>query len=71
MTIPAKISMVYSYTVIPGIGRESIKLVEEAIKILKENGIELPDPDTVSFSRFSEKDGWGEPFDGKRLSIIL
>jgi len=71
MTIPAKISMVYSYTVIPGIGRESIKLVEEAIKILKENGIELPDPDAVSFSRFSEKDGWGEPFDGKQLSIIL
>ena len=71
MTIPAKISMVYSYTVIPGIGKESIKLVEKAIKILKENEIELPDPEAVAFSRFSEKDGWGNPFDGKQLSVIL
>ena len=71
MVIPADISMVYCYTTIPGKGKESLDLVNKAIKILRENGIELPDPKSVEFSLFSEKDGWGKPFDGTKLSIIL
>ena len=63
LSIPAKISMVYCYTAIPGIGKESIDLVKKAIKILKENKIELPDPEKVAFSQFSEKNGWGNGFD--------
>jgi hypothetical protein len=25
----------------------------------------------VTFSKFSERDGWGNPFDGTKLSIVL
>ncbi len=71
MVIPTKIAMVYSYMSIPEEGKESIKLVCSAAKILKDNNIELPDPTAVSFSKFTEKNGWGNPFDGKKLSIII
>jgi len=71
LVIPTKIAMVYAYTSIPSEGKESIKLVNDAIQILKSNSIEIPDPAAVAFSKFSEKNGWGEPFDGTRLSIIL
>ena len=71
MVIPADIAMVYCYTTIPGKGKEGIDLVNKAIQILRENGIELPDSKSVEFSPFSEKDGWGESFDGTKLSIIL
>ena len=65
------LSMVYCYTNIPEKGEESIRIVEKAIKILKKHHIELPDIDAVSFSKFSEKNGWGNEFDGKILSKIL
>ena len=65
------LSMVYCYTNIPGKGEESIRIVKKAQKILKKKGIELPDIKAVSFSKFSEKNGWGTAFDGKKLSIIL
>ena len=71
IVIPTKIAMVYSYMPIPGEGKESIEYVRDAIKILKTNGIDLPDPVDVAFSNFSEKNGWGEPFDGTKLSVIL
>lgn len=71
IVIPTKIAMVYSYMPIPKEGKESIKLVYAAIKILEDNNINLPDPTTVAFSKFSEKNGWGNPFDGKVLSIII
>jgi len=71
IVIPTRIAMVYSYMPIPGKGKESIKLVNDALTILKKNSIGLPDPATVAFSRFSEKNGWGEPFDGSQLSIII
>ena len=67
----ADLTMVYSYTEIPGKGKESINLLNKAIKILEDNNIELPDPEALSFTPFSEKHGWGENFDGTRLSIIL
>ena len=71
LKIPTDISMVYSYTEIPGVGKESIDLVNKAIKILKKAHIELPPIDEVARSLFSEKNGWGENFDGTKLSIIL
>ena len=71
LVIPTNISMVYCYTEIPGKGKESIALVDEAIKILEDNDIELPNPAEVEFSSFDEKNGWGEKFDGTKLSIIL
>ncbi len=71
LEIPAKISMVYCYMPIPGRGNESIDLLLDAARILEENGIEPPDTSAVAFSSFSEKDGWGEPFDGSRLSVVL
>ena len=71
IVIPADISMVYCYTEIPGEGKESIALVNKAIEILKDNNIDLPDPTMVEFSSFDEKNGWGESFDGAKLSTIL
>ena len=71
LKIPADISMVYCYTCIPGKGEESLELVQKAINILEDNNIDLPDPEDVAFSPFTEKDGWGEKFDGTRLSIVL
>lgn len=71
LAIPAEISMVYSYTSIPGNGKESIDLVHEAITILEDNNIKAPDPMRVEFSPFDQKNGWGENFDGTKLSIIL
>lgn len=41
LVIPTKISMVYSYTSIPGIGKECTDLVKRAIKILEDNKIDL------------------------------
>ncbi len=71
ITIPAEISMVYAYSKVPGVGQESIDLVEEAIGILEENKIELPDINKIKFCDFSKRYGYGESFDGTRLSIIL
>ena len=71
INIPADISMVYCYTCIPGKGEESLELVQKAINILEDNNIDLPDPEDVAFSPFTEKYGWGEDFDGTRLSVVL
>lgn len=71
LVIPTKISMVYSYTSIPGKGKECSDLVKQAIKILEDNDIDLPEIKDVAFSSFEEKNGWGEPFDGTKLSSIL
>ena len=71
LVIPADITMVYCYTAIPGKGKESIDLVNKAIKILEDNIIVPPDPREVEFTSFDEKNGWGEHFDGTKLSIVL
>ena len=71
LEIPGEIAMVYSYTEIPGKGKESIDLLKESIKILENNNIELPDPKEVEFTSFNKKNGWGENFDGTHLSVIL
>lgn len=71
LVIPTKIAMVYAYEPIPGEGKESIKLVEKAVHILKSNAVEVPNPKQVAFSSFSEKNGWGESFEGTKLSVLL
>lgn len=67
----ADISMVYCYAPIPGEGKESLKLIDNIEKILNDNQIELPKSDTFTFSDFSEKNGWGNDFDGEKFSLIL
>lgn len=71
LTNLAEISMVYCYTPIPDEGKESLKLIENIENILNENKINLPESDTFSFSKFAEKNGWGNDFDGKKYSLIL
>lgn len=62
---------IYAFTNIPGYGEESLKILEDIASMLEKENIPLPDPKLVEFSKFSEKNGWGEPFDGTKLSIIL
>ena len=62
---------VYCYTSIPGVGEESIDIVACACEMLESEGIGLPDIEKVDFSLFSEKNGWGNTFNGRKLSLIL
>ena len=66
-----ELNQVYCYESIPGNGIDASKLVVEACAILEKNQIPVPDPENVAFSRFSEKDGWGNDFDGTKLSLVL
>lgn len=70
LNLPFDMSMVYEGTVI-GDGTESIAIIKEAVSILNTNGIQPPDLDKVTFSSASERNGWGNDFDGSFLSIIL
>lgn len=67
---PFDFCMAYEGTGI-GDGSEGYAIIKEAEKILTENGIPLPDYHKVLFSSFSEKNGWGNDFDGRPLSVIL
>lgn len=62
---------VYCYTNIPGKGDEATQIVLDICEILMREGIEIPSVSLVAFSTFSEKNGWGEQFDGRKLSFIL
>lgn len=42
----------------------------KVVSILENSEISIPDPEKVAFSSFSEKNGWGERFQGGYLSII-
>lgn len=61
----------YCYSSIDGIGQESLDYIGEIVSTLEREKIDLPDPELVSFSKFSAEDGWGSPFDGTKLSIVL
>ena len=63
-------AMVYEGTTI-GDGQESLSIIEHAEAILLSQDIELPDYTKVLFSKTSERNGWGNDFDGSYLSIIL
>ena len=62
---------VYAYTVVPKDTSESIDIVFDTIKFLKKHKIPLPDIKLVEFSTIDQFNGWGDNFDGTKLSIIL
>ena len=64
-------TFVYAYTVVPENTKESIDIVFDTIDFLKQDGIELPDIKLVEFSTIDQRNGWGDHFDGTKLSIIL
>ena len=61
---------VYCYTSIPGTGEESIDIVFKVCSVLVEDNVELPQISKIKFSSFSERDGWGDRFEGKNISLI-
>ena len=67
---PYEMAMVYEGTVI-GDGQDSFDIISDAEAVLKKHDIPLPDYKKVLFSSSNEKNGWGNDFDGKQLSIIL
>ena len=67
---PFEMAMVYEGTKI-GDGEESYNIIDETEHILKDNNIQLPDEELVAFSKASERNGWGNYFNGEFLSIIL
>lgn len=67
---PFEMAMVYEGTEI-GDGEESFIIIKETERVLESNGIILPDVNAVSFSNSSERNGWGNYFDGSFLSVIL
>lgn len=67
---PYEMSMVYEGTVI-GNGKESFDIIEKTEEMLTKYNIALPDYTKVLFSSSNEKNGWGNHFDGRYLSIIL
>ncbi len=66
-----QIQKVYCYSSISDNEKKASQIVLDICNILKQNHVTLPDINTVSFSSFSERDGWGNKFDGTRLSLIL
>ena len=61
----------YEGTPIKGTGQEATKQMFVLINLLESNNIELQNPSLVDFSKFEERNGWGNTFDGTRLSIVL
>lgn len=47
------------------------EVMEEIVSCLAKNNISIPDVEKISFSDFSENDGFGDKFDGSYLSVIL
>ncbi len=62
---------VYAYTVVPKDTSESIDIVFETIEFLKKRKIKLPDIKLIEIYTIDQMDGWGDFFDGTKLSIIL
>ncbi len=60
---------IYAYTTIPGKGVLSLNYLQEIVDILKNNEIDLPDWQKISFSRFSECNGRGNSFDYKEKNL--
>ena len=67
---PFEMASVYEGTII-GDGSESLGIISETESILLKHNISLPDYHSVAFSKFTERNGWGNDFDGRKLSIIL
>ena len=67
---PFEMATVYEGTTI-GNGSESLEIIAETEKLLLDHDVALPNYHYVEFSKFSERNGWGDDFDGRKLSIIL
>ena len=52
-------------------GKKSLEIISETEMILAKKGIILPDHTKVLFSSADERNGWGNDFDGRFLSVIL
>lgn len=70
INLPYEMAMIYEGTTIGG-GAESFEIIQNAENILKKHAIPLPDHHKVLFSSAKELNGWGNDFDGSKLSIIL
>lgn len=70
INLPYEMAMVYEGTTI-GDGTESFEIIQNAESILEKHGIPLPDYHKVLFSSVQELNGWGNDFDGSKLSVIL
>lgn len=66
-----KLQEVYCYSSIPSYGKEAVEIVFDSVSILEKSNIVIPDSKLISFSSFSEKDGWGDFFDGTKLSRLI
>ena len=64
-------TFIYAYTVVPKNTSESINIIFDTIEFLKNENIDLPDIKQVEFSTIDQRNGWGNHFDGTKLSIIL
>lgn len=60
-----------AFTQVEGCGAEELELLEHVVSVLQSEDIELPDPDAVAFSRFSENGGRGDGFDARKLSRVI
>lgn len=65
------IEEVYAFSSIPKNGAESINILVQITEILKENNVSLPELTNVEGMTFDKRNGWGDLFDGTKLSIIL
>lgn len=61
----------HAYSSIRGNGVESLQCLDKIINFLQEEGIALPDKTPVEACLFSERDGWGNRFDGACVSKII
>lgn len=61
----------HAYSSIQGNGRESLSRLKRIIVFLQTEGVQLPDAKQVQNFSFSEKNGWGNPFDGTKLSKVV
>ncbi|MBD5090150.1 MAG: hypothetical protein HDT30_15310 [Clostridiales bacterium] len=61
----------HAYSSIKGKGEESLRQLREITTFLEEKEILLPDIEKVQTHLFSDKNGWGNPFDGTNLSKII
>lgn len=70
INLPYEMAMVYEGTTI-GDGAESFEIIQNTEHLLEKHNIPLPDYHKVLFSSAQELNGWGNDFDGRKLSIIL
>jgi hypothetical protein len=61
----------HAYTVIEGYGESSLKSLERIIKLMIDYNFPLPSIDPFLKFSIEEYKGWGDKFDGTKLSKIL